>query len=120
VNGLGHLHRQFPRRNEHQSTHIDVVRGRRTDALEHRESEGSRLAGSGRCLSQQIRAREEGRNRGALYVRGFLVAERCDRRDELGLQPERCKSGRAVGVGGVERNGVIHGIKVAAAGHVLH
>ncbi len=54
VYGLGHLHRQLARRHEDESAGCAFIRAIGFDALHHRQGEGSRLAGSGGCLSEEI------------------------------------------------------------------
>ena len=74
VDRFRHLHREFARGHEYQSLHRGTFASH-VQAIQDRQSEGRRLAGAGGCLTQEVSALDERRNRFALNRCWFLVAE---------------------------------------------
>jgi DNA-binding transcriptional ArsR family regulator len=96
VHGFGDLHGQLPGRDEHQAADctLATITGK---PLQHRERERRGLARSGRCLSEDIAALEQQRNRFTLDGSRLFVAERRDRGHELTVEMESGEPGGRIG-----------------------
>jgi hypothetical protein len=77
MDGLGHLHRQLARRDEHEPPRLPLETGVLKQRLQHGQRERRGLACAGFRLREQVAPGNQERNRLALHGCGFFVAE-CD------------------------------------------
>src|SRR5258708_5944818 len=100
MNGLGDLHRQLPGRHENESTRrVASLFSQRGNVLDDRQRERGGLAGSGGGLSEEVAAREQGRNGFALDWSRLFVPQLGERLENGVVEPESGKPRRfAVGV----------------------
>ena len=75
MDGLRHLHRQLAGRSQHEG-YRQPTSFADGDPQQQRQRERRRLAGTRRCLPEQVASLEQRRDRRALHRRGFLVAQR--------------------------------------------
>ncbi len=91
VDRFGDLHRQLARGDEHEAARVAPAVGVLKERLQHRQREGGRLAGAGRCPGQQVLPGNQQRNRFTLNGCRFFVAERTQGRRQLVDESETAK-----------------------------
>ena len=92
---FGDLHRELSGGHEHHGNG-EATTGTRLQALQNWQRERCGLAGSGRCLSEEVMALNENWDRSSLNGGGFFVAQFAERLEELGAEPE-IGEGRGLG-----------------------
>ena len=95
--GFADLHRQLASRHQHQRDRHDLGGG--VDHLQRRQRERRGLAGAGRCLAQQVLARQQVRDGLALDRCRFFVAEIVDRLQQFRAQAETLETLAFAGLG---------------------
>ena len=129
MDGLGDLHRELSRWDQHEREHrpgLCPAQAVDREPLQDRQGEGGRLAGSRRCFGQQVASGEERRDCRFLHRGRLLVAKAGEGLEECRRQPERREggggrlggnAGRRLGVGSGLGTGC--GICVRHGGSVL-